>query len=172
MNLITFDSNFTEAIQRLNDAIAEKVLRSAGYAGALVLKNEMIARVPVKTGVIRENIIIKRDAENSDGKNKQTYLITVRSGKQNAEGDAYYWKWVEDGHKFVRKRKGKGKGVRINRKTGKETMKAARMASELEYGTAKKGARPFMRPAWEAQKKAALEAVRDRLQVKIAEALG
>lgn len=171
MNM-TFTNDFQQGLQKLSEALGENALRSAGYAGAEILKNEMIARVPVKTGVIEKNIIVKRATEKCDTNKKQVFLVTVRAGTQNADGDAYYWRWVEDGHKFVRKRKGKGKGVRINRKTGKETIKAARMASELEYGTAKRGARPFMRPAWDAQKGAVLGAVRDRLAQKISEALG
>lgn len=172
MNNITFTNDFREGLQRLSDALGEQALRSAGYAGADLLKNEMIARVPIKTGVIEKNIIVKRAAELSDANKKQVYLVTVRAGQQNAEGDAFYWRWVEDGHKFVRRRKKRGQGVTINRRTGRETMRAARMASELEYGTAKKGARPFMRPAWEAQKTAALDAVRNKLAEKISEALG
>jgi HK97 gp10 family phage protein len=168
----TFNNNFREALQKLSDSIGENALRAAGYAGAAVLQAEMIARVPVKTGVIEKNIIVKRATEKCDTNKKQVFLATVRTGTTNTEGDAFYWRWVEDGHKFVRRRKGKGAGVVINRKTGKETMKAARMASELEYGSVKRGANPFMRPAWEAQKAAALEAVRDRLAQKIAEALG
>lgn len=172
MNNITFTNDFQAGLKRLSDAIGESALRSAGYAGAEVLKDEMIARVPIKTGVIEKNIIVKRATEKSDGNKKQVYVVTVRTGQQNTEGDAFYWRWVEDGHKFVRKRKGRGKGVRVNPKTGKESFNAARAASELEYGTAKKGARPFMRPAWEAQKAAALEAVRVKLAEKISESLG
>lgn len=164
MNGIKFENNFAEGLQRLSKAIGENALRAAGYAGAEVLKDEMIARVPIKTGVIERNIIVKRAVEQCDGDKRQVYLATVRAGAFNVEGDAFYWRWVEDGHKFVRKRKSKGKR--------KEAIKVARMASELEYGTVKKGARPFMRPAWEAQKTAALEAVRDKLKEKISESLG
>lgn len=172
MTNIIFTNDFREGFQKLADAIGEAALRSAGYAGAAVLQAEMITRVPVRTGVIEKNIIVKRATDECDGNNKQVYLATVRTGAQNVAGDAYYWRWVEDGHKFVRRRKGKGKGVRVNRKTGKESINAARLASEMEYGTAKIGARPFMRPAWEARKNDALEAVREKLREKISEALG
>jgi len=39
----------------------------------------------------------------------------------------------------------------------------------VEFGTCKMAARPFMRPAFEAQKEAAVEAIRDKLAQRIAE---
>lgn len=154
-----FDAGIKLALSKMSEALGEETLRSAGYAGAKVFKDEMIARVPVDKGVIKRNIIVVRAKEKSKGNEMQIYYATVRTGKQNTEGDAFYWRWVEQGHKIVRRRK------------AKESMKAARAASEIEYGNARVPAKPFMRPSWDAKKEEALEAVRIQLRTKIAEKL-
>jgi hypothetical protein len=183
--MVEFEIKFThdlgKAISKLSAALGESTLRAAGSAGAKVFQDEMIRTAPVlaketkqrKSGVIKRAIIVKRDLDKSKGNEVQTYLITVR-GKRKSESDAYFWKWVEDGHKVVRPRKTAAQGAlsfMINRKTGKETMKAARELSESEYGTAKKGARPFMRPSYEAKKREALEVVKKRMAEKISQYL-
>lgn len=89
--------NLLSALEKLSAAAGESTLRSAGVAGAKVFQEEAKIRVPVSTGVIKNNIIIKRAEEKSNGAQKQTYLVTVRTGKKNAEGDAFYWRFVEFG---------------------------------------------------------------------------
>ena len=89
--------DISAGLDRLAAAAGEATLRAAGFAGAQVFQKEAIARVPVDSGTIRENIIVKRAEESSDTNKKQTYLITVRTGKKNAEGDAFYWRFVEFG---------------------------------------------------------------------------
>jgi hypothetical protein len=178
---LKFKHNFGDAIKKMTAALGESTLRAAGSAGAKVFQDEMIRTAPVlaketkqrKSGVIKRAVIVKRDIEKSNGGDIQTYLITVR-GKRKSEADAYFWKWVEDGHRFVRRRKTAAQGALsflVNKKTGKETMKAARELSEAEYGTAKKGARPFMRPSYEAKKREALEVIKKRMAEKISESL-
>lgn len=145
---------------KLLAAAGESTLRAAGFAGAAVIRDEAKQRVPVDTGVLKANIIVKRAEEKSDANTKQTYLVTVRKGKFNAEGDAFYFTFVEFGHSYV------------SRKTNKkQTWKSHRAAMALEYGTAKKGARPFLRPAYEAKKKEAVDAMRDRFAEKLKEEL-
>jgi HK97 gp10 family phage protein len=160
----SFKHNFTAALQTMEASLTESVLRATGYAGAKLLQEEAeIRHSPnVKTGTLKRNIIVKRVEEESESNQRQTYMVTVRTGKHNKEGDAYYWRWVEGGHRVVRRPK-KGKGSK--------SMKLARQASELEYGTARKGARPFLRPAWEANKNRAIERMRERMQEKIREYL-
>lgn len=153
----------TKALNRLLNEDAEALLRAAGFAGAKIIKDEAVRRVPVKSGTIRKNIIVKRMEEKSDGGKKQTYKVTVRTGKHGNEGDAYYWRWVEEGHSYVRKKPSK---------TSKAmTWKAHRAAMKLEYGDSKKGARPFMRPAYEAVKGQIIDAMRERMAEKLKELL-
>ncbi len=109
--------------------------------------------------MLYNNIIAKRLEEESSDR-KQVYLVTVRSGKFGTEGDAFYWRFVEDGHKFVRRTK------------PKQTLKAARKASELEYGTATVPGYPFMRPAYESKKKEAIAAMQAKLAEKINKGTG
>ena len=68
--------------------------------------------------------------------------------------DAFYWRFVEGGHKFVPRNK------KVSKKTGKKTgWEAHRRAAELEYGTASAPAYPFMRPAYESKKQVAVDAM-------------
>ncbi|MBZ2208474.1 HK97-gp10 family putative phage morphogenesis protein [Massilia soli] len=168
--MISFDSSaLTAAIRQVtNDigaAIDEPTLRATGFAGAEVFREQ--AKVNAlrnkKTGTIYNNIIAKRLTEESDGDKKQAYLVTVRSGKFGADGDAFYWRFVEQGHKFVPRKPKSGKG---------STWKAHRRAAELEYGSATVPAYPFMRPAYEARKADAIEVMRDKLAQKINEKMG
>lgn len=129
----SLSGDMLEGLDRLADAAGEKALRSAGFAGAQVFQQEAILLAPEDTGVLKNNIIIKRAEEKSEGAEKQTYLVTVRSGKFNAEGDAFYWRFVE-------------------------------------FGTSHAAARPFMRPAFESMKKAAIDRMRERLGEQIKEA--
>jgi len=152
--------NLSAALDRIVAAAGESALRSAGVAGARVFQAEAKELVPKDTRTIERNIIIKRAEEKSDSNKRQTYLVTVRTGKNNVAGDAYYWRWVEDGHKIVL------------RKPDAVTWKEHRKAMEVEYGTSKVGARPFIRPAFRNMKKKALDAMRDRLREKIKESLG
>lgn len=138
----------------------EQLLRSAGYAGAAVFRDEAIQLVPVKKGIIKRNIIVKRAEERSDNAKIQTYYVTVRKGKMNVEGDAFYWRWVEYGHSYVKKKK---KGI---------TWKAHRAAMALEYGSSSAPARPFMRPAYENKKAEAVEAMQKQMAKKFKELVG
>jgi HK97 gp10 family phage protein len=88
--------DLTSALDRLASASAESALRSAGYAGAKVFQDEAKARVPVDTGILQDNIIVKRAEEKSKGAMSQTYIVTVRKGKKGGP-DAFYWRFVEFG---------------------------------------------------------------------------
>lgn len=168
--MISFDSSaLTASIRQvtsdISSALDESTLRATGFAGAEVFREQ--AKVNAlrnkKTGVLYKNIIAKRLTEESDGGKKQAYLVTVRSGKFGADGDAFYWRFVEGGHKFVPRKPKSGKG---------STWKAHRAAAELEYGNARVPAYPFMRPAYESRKADAIEAMRDKLTQKISEKMG
>jgi HK97 gp10 family phage protein len=139
-------------LERLAEAAGESTLRAAGFAGADLIRNEAKMRAPVKSGVLKASIIVKRAEEKSKGAERQTYLVLVRKGKKKyaktrfnvrkdrvgkeyqTDGDAYYYKFIE-------------------------------------FGTSKMAARPFMRPAFEAMKGQALDAMRDKMREKIAEHL-
>lgn len=89
--------DYEQALAKLEGAVSESVLRDVAFTGADIFRDEAQARVPVRTGVVKANIIVKHLDEEADGGKRQAYLVRVRTGKFNAEGDAYYWRWVEFG---------------------------------------------------------------------------
>ncbi len=154
-------------VQDIRDSVDESTLRKVGFAGAEIFREEakQNALAHAKTFTIHSNIIVKRLEEQSDGGVKQVYLVTVRKGAFGG-GDAYYWRYVEHGHKFVprnnnRHTKGKLKG----KKAG---WREHRIAAALEYGTASAPAYPFMRPAYESKKTVATNAMTATLAEQLA----
>lgn len=141
----------------------ESVLRSVGVAGAAVFREEAKhnAASHAKTWTVHRNIIIKRLEEESDGAVRQVYLVTVRKGDYGG-GDAFYWRWVAGGHKFV------PRNTKVSERTGKKVGWAAhRRAAELEYGTASAPAYPFIRPAYDSKKSDAMNAMTLRLKEQL-----
>lgn len=146
-----------EGLDKISDALGENTLRAAGYAGAKLIQEEAIQLVRKKDGVVARNIIVKRIEEKSNGNEIQTYKVAVRTGKYENEGDAFYWDFLDRGHKIVR------------RKSKDKTWKAHRAAEAREWGSSKVPARPFMRPAYKNKVKAALDAMRAKLADKLKE---
>ena len=108
------------ALLALPAAVEAKVLRKSAIAGAKVVRDAVKANAPVGNGprkrgsglttppgTIKRAVILKFAKELSD-KDSATYVVTVRKGKgaQKTNRDAFYWIWVEKGHRIVRKRGG------------------------------------------------------------------
>ncbi|WP_323142715.1 hypothetical protein [Massilia phyllosphaerae] len=155
--MIGFDT--TDLLRAVQETIGqitpdEGVLRAMGVSGAEIFREEAKhnAASHAKTWTIHRNIIMKHLPEDSDGALRQAYLVTVRKGNFGG-GDAYYWSWVEKGHKFV------PKNTRIGKRGNKIGWAAHRRAAELEYGTASAPAYPFMRPAYDSRKSDAVNAM-------------
>lgn len=174
--MFKFDSSelialIKQSTEKIGEAAGESALRAAGVAGAKVFREEakrnLVANGSVVSGTVLRNIIMKRRDEDSDGNKRQSYIVTVRKGKFNVEGDAFYWRWVENGHNFVRQNKN------ISKKTGKQIgWKAHRAASKLEYGTASAPAKPFVRPAYDSKREEAISAMKKTLSDEIKKNLG
>lgn len=193
-SLLTFKiQGFDEVAAKLRalpDQLGESALRQAAVAGAAVIRDEAALRAPVKSGVLKSSIIMKHIDEASDGNNRQTYYVTVRSGTRDEEGkkdlarDAYYWRWVEEGHRVVpRKASGgtttytqrlkDGRIVTRTRTYAGSSLLARRRAAkamEAEFGTSKVGAKPFMRPAFDSRIGDALTAARTKMAESVAKA--
>jgi len=156
--MIDFDpSRLIEAIrdtaQQVVNSVDEVTLRTVAYAGADMFRDQakQNALANKKTGILFGSIIVKRLEEESDGGTKQVYLVTVRKGSYGG-GDAFYWRWVESGHKFV------PKNNNVSERTGRTIGWAVhRRAAELEYGSKRTRAYPFMRPAYEGKKQEAID---------------
>lgn len=93
----SMSGDFDKALSKLGGAVNESVLRDVAYTGADIFRDEAQARAPVRKGVLKANVIVKHLEEDADGGKLQAYKVTVRSGKFNTEGDAFYWRWVEFG---------------------------------------------------------------------------
>jgi hypothetical protein len=145
-------------LQKLQEQCGEQVLRAGGFAGAALIRDQAIRNAPEITGVLKRNLIVKRREEASDGGRVQRYLVAIRQGKRGKEGDAYYGRWVEQGHKIVG-RKAKGGG----------TWKAHRALAAREYGSRTVPARPFLRPAWESLKRPMIAVMLARMRDKMLE---
>ncbi|MCU1787516.1 HK97 gp10 family phage protein [Pectobacterium polaris] len=110
-------NDIAKDLEKLSRAENNKVLRDATRAGAEVLKEEVIARAPSKTGKLKKNVVVvtqkaKRRGEISSGVHIRG--VNPRTGnsdnkmKANNPRNAFYWRFVEIGtvdmpaHPFVR----------------------------------------------------------------------
>ncbi len=110
-------NDIAKDLEALSRAENNKVLRDATRAGAEVLKEEVIARAPVRTGKLKKNVVVvtqksRRRGEISSGVHIRG--VNPRTGnsdntmKANNPRNAFYWRFVELGtanmpaHPFVR----------------------------------------------------------------------
>jgi HK97 gp10 family phage protein len=127
-------------LRSMTETLRKRLLRKSVVAGAYVVRDAARSKAPVRTGRLRDAIIIKLIPERTN-KWQVTYYVVARSGKRfqnirvrfrdGAEfgvrkysyraynGDAFYWRFVE-------------------------------------FGTARMSAQPFMRPAFAQNKEKAL----------------
>lgn len=132
-------SALSAALKELPDRIARNALRQSVARGAVVIREEAKTRAPVSTtppepggplpGTLRRSIIIQHDRKRSS-LTSQTYVVAVRHGK-----------------------KYRNQGKKGNRSQD------AYYWRWVEFGTVKMSARPFMRPAFETQKEAAVQEI-------------
>lgn len=177
--MIEFDSSglehaFQETLAKLQDSVSESVLRTVGFAGAEIFRDEVKQRSLKhrQTGLLYNSIIAVRLQEESDGSKRQVYLVTVRNGGRGRPPGAFYWRFIEGGHAKVRENK------KISLKTGKkigwkahrarEAKYWAKQAAKLENGSATVPARPFVRPAYESKKQEVVDVMTRTLAEQIA----
>lgn len=158
-------------LARLADDVQRKYLRGAVGAGARIFRDAAKRNAPVGTGKLQRSIISKWIPEASS-LHRQLFLVTVKRGKHfrgkvktDKKGreritksyDAYYWTWIEFGH--------------TTRLSGqKRTRAQIRKSLDVYKATGRfVPPRPFLRPAFESNKSAAIEAVRVELAKRIAE---
>ncbi|MDM2764368.1 HK97-gp10 family putative phage morphogenesis protein [Citrobacter sp. Cpo150] len=118
---ITLDFSGLEEISRelelLSRAENNKVLRDATRAGAEVLKDEVIARAPERTGKLKKNVVVVTQKSRRRGEISSGIHIrgrNMRTGnsdntmKASDPRNAFYWRFVEMGtvnmppHPFIR----------------------------------------------------------------------
>lgn len=108
----------------------------AAIAGAAIMVRSIKDAAPVKTGLLRDSVIMKRMGDNS------SYLVTVRAGRKHSAG-AYYAKWVEFGHR--------ARSSKVNHKRGKRYMKTVSVGNVPAH--------PFFNPTVSANARAAQDAM-------------
>jgi len=135
------------ALRELPQRIANRGLRASVYAGAKVIRDEARSRAPKAAqslgpkqpppGTLKRSVIMKHIPELSS-LTRQTFFVTVRHGKKY-------------------------------RKQGKKgnLSQDAWYWRFVEFGTRKMRARPFLRPALEAKRREAGQAMKDRLSERI-----
>ncbi len=136
-----------KALRELPERVARNGLRVSVYAGAKVVRDEARARAPKAAqslgpnqpppGTLKRSVIMKHIPELSS-LTRQTFFVTVRHGKKY-------------------------------RKQGKKgnLSQDAWYWRFVEFGTRKMLARPFLRPALEAKRREAGQAMKDRLSERI-----
>lgn len=145
---ITGLNELRAALRELPQRIARNTLRGAVSAGASVIRAEVRARAPVYTGPVAEGhpppgtlkrAIYQKQIAELSSLTHQVFFVGVRQGKK----------------------------YRNQGKKGDKSQDAYYWRW-VEFGTSKMAARPFMRPAFEAQKLAAVEAMKTYLTERIA----
>jgi HK97 gp10 family phage protein len=141
---ITGLKELQKALNELPKEIQGRPLRSAVSAAAKVIVDDVKARVPVgETGNLKTAVYRYRSRRNS-ATGRETFFVGIRQGKAQYKDTAY------------NRRKGR---VGKNYKTAGE----AYYWRFLEFGTAKMQAKPFLRPAFEANKSRAVDVMKERL---------
>jgi HK97 gp10 family phage protein len=130
-------------LRQLAEKMQGKALRQATNAGAQVIKRAARARVPVDTGLLKRNIVVGRSRRNS-AKGRESYNIFLKKEKR-----------IYANTRANRRRNRVGKKYEVDG--------PAFYGKFVEMGTSKMAARPFLRPAFEASKQAAVDAVRLKL---------
>jgi HK97 gp10 family phage protein len=140
-------AELARALRELPEKVAKNGLRVSVYAGAKVVRDEARIRAPRAAqslganqpppGTLRRSVIMKQIPELSS-LTRQTFFVTVRHGKKY-------------------------------RKQGKKgnLSQDAWYWRFVEFGTRKMRARPFLRPALEAKRREAVQAMKDRLSERI-----
>ena len=140
-------ADLERALRELPDRVAKNGLRVSVYAGAKVIRDEARQRAPKAAqalgpnqpppGTLKRSVIMKHVPELS-GQTRQTFFVLVRHGKKY-------------------------------RKQGKKgnLSQDAWYWRFVEFGTRKMRARPFLRPALEAKRREAVQAMKECLADRI-----
>lgn len=131
-------------LRTLPEVMQAKVIKGAVASGAAVIRNEAVIRAPYYSGQV--------------GKNHPppgTLRAAIYQTRLTSECTPTLEKWL------------------VSVRKGKKALGGADAyyATWIEYGTIKMSARPYMRPAFEARKEAAVDAMRDFVAAKLPAAL-
>lgn len=158
--------DFKAQLREFGFDMERKVFRSGVAAAANVFKAKAVQlaptlRVPRKdrtAGLLKKAIYIKRSKDSRNG--LEHYFVGVRQGRaarQRKGGslDAFYWRWVEQGHIA----RGPGQALRGGRRS--------KAIQRSRYSGSRVPAYPFLAPAFQRAQQQALQAFNDRVQKRI-----
>lgn len=98
--------DISRELDELSKAESTKVLRQAAYAGAVVLRDEVRAKAPRRTGKLARNIVASSQRSRRSGEvSAGVYVRGSNKDSTNSDnsmkgGDpknAYYWRFLEEG---------------------------------------------------------------------------
>jgi HK97 gp10 family phage protein len=157
-----------DALKALPVEVGSKELNGAMSAGAQVIETELQVRAPIAArahfrarglrvppGTLRRAVYRVRVRELETLFHK-VWRVGIRQGRgqRKAGRDAFYWWWVENGHKFVPRRAVAGGTIRSRRANA----------------TVRVSAHPFVRPTFESKKSQAVAAIIASLTERIPKA--
>lgn len=87
---ISFDNNIEQGLNKLFADASNELYRPAAYAAATVLYNEVVTRVPERTGKLKSAIYRFREKQDTD--DKSIFYVGVNKRK------APHWWLIEHGH--------------------------------------------------------------------------
>jgi hypothetical protein len=164
-------SSLSAALDRLaSPENVAHVLRSAAHAAAKVMYAELQLKVPVKKGLLKESLFRWFDTKRSTPI-KQIYLVGPNKRL------AGHWANVEFGHFRYNRYAWNGKWKKSLLDKGVKEGKTQNTKGQWHGGP---GAldkpkwvvpHPYLRPAWEAQKKNVVIAMRKRANVRLREVI-
>jgi len=123
--------------------------RKALFQGAKVIRDAARQNAPVDTGALKKNIVAARDRNPASDGAAEQYFVGVKGGARKPYADS----------KKNRRKGNVGKTY--------ETAGSTYYWRFLEFGTAKRPPVPFLVPAFEQNKEAALEAVTKTMRVEV-----
>lgn len=171
LNTFKRDGQFAAVSSSISAALArlaspegqDAVLRSAAYAGAKVLYDELHLKVPVKKGVLKKSLYHWWDKKRS---RTGLHIYMVGPNKQEAR----HWSNVEYGHWRYNKALPGGKGwmkSKVKKGKGPQTHGGPGALPSPIWVPAS----PYLRPAWEARKADVLKAMQRRAGERLREVM-
>lgn len=127
-------------------------IRKALFAAAKPFRDEARQRVRVRSGNLRDNIIIRRDRNPAASGATERYTVTIRTRRR----------------KYANNKVNR----RLNRAGGRyEDWGNAYYGKFLEFGTSRMPAYPFLRPTFENKKTVAVDTFAENLRKSVAQAV-
>lgn len=137
-------NQLAKRISQLDNRVSGRIGRKATAAGARIIRDEAKSNVPVDTGQLKDNIVVKK--------------LRGPKGKFN-----YGVGLIAKEYKRTNNKTNRRKGI-VGQSYWRNNAYYGYM---VEFGTVKMQAQPFLRPAFEAKKTAAAERIEDVLKTEI-----